>query len=152
MPGLAGRAGAGEVPEVDFVEERVSPRIGLVPRQRYSVCVDGADPVRPRTDRLLLEAGATTFFALANAGVEAECAGVKTPLPGLLRLGERFADVIECADVNRGIRARRFAERGLIHKHDAADVFVAREHCRLPIADCRLFVLILLLALVLDSI
>src|SRR5208337_2879135 len=77
----------------------------------------------------LLEARAAAAFALPPAGVEAEGAGVQTALLRRLRLGEDGPDVIERADIDGGIRARRLAENGLIHQHDPAEVFGTVKHC-----------------------
>ena len=69
-----------------------------------------------------LETGAPAAFALALARVEAEGAGVQTPLLGQFGLGKELADVIECADIDGGIRARGFAQDGLLHQDDAAQM------------------------------
>jgi len=71
----------------------------------------------------LLEAGAATTFALALAGIEAECAGVEAALFGGVGLGEQFADVVERADVNGGVGTRGLAERLLVHEHGTAELF-----------------------------
>src|ERR1043166_243657 len=70
----------------------------------------------------LFEARAPAAFTLALAGVEAEGAGVQTPLPGGLGLGKKLADVIEGADIDSGIGARRFAQYGLVNQDDAAEM------------------------------
>ena len=40
-------------------------------------------------------------------------------MPGVV--GEEFAHVVKSADIDSGIRARRFAESGLIHEDDLAE-------------------------------
>src|SRR2546427_11065831 len=70
----------------------------------------------------LLETGAVTTFALPLGGIEAERAGVEAALFGRVGLGKQFANVIERADVNRSVGARRLAERRLVHQHGAAEV------------------------------
>src|ERR1022692_532187 len=74
-----------------------------------------------------LEAGAAAAFALALRGIETERAGIQATLLRRFGLRKEFPDVLERADVNGGIRARRFAEGGLIHQYDAAQMFDARE-------------------------
>jgi len=69
-----------------------------------------------------LEAGATAAFALALRGIETERAGAEAALAGEFGLGEEFAKVVECTDVNGGVGARRLGESGLIHENDAARV------------------------------
>src|SRR5689334_12396228 len=76
------------------------------------------------------EAGAPTAFALTLAGIEAERAGVQAALFRRAGLGEEFADFVECADVNRGVRARRFAERRLVHENGRAKMFPAGQRNR----------------------
>ena len=75
----------------------------------------------------LLEARATAAFALALCGVEAEGARVEPALAGQFRLGEQFADIVECADINRRIGAGSFGENGLVHDDGVAERFPARE-------------------------
>ena len=74
-----------------------------------------------------LEAGTATFLTLADGGVEAERAGVEAALLGDFGLCEDFADVVERADIDGGIGARRFAESGLIHHDHAAEGLEAGE-------------------------
>src|SRR5690348_2189031 len=71
----------------------------------------------------LLEPRAAATLALTLAGVKAERAGIEAALFGELGLGEKFADVIKCADINGGIRAWRFAENRLVNENDAAKMF-----------------------------
>lgn len=75
----------------------------------------------------LLEARAPAAFALADAGVEAEGAGVEAALLRQFGGGEEFAEVFERADVNGGVGARGFAERGLIDEDDLGEVLPAGE-------------------------
>ncbi len=75
----------------------------------------------------LLEASAAAALALALGGIEAEGAGVEAALAGRLGLREHFADVIERADIHRRIRARRLAERSLVHHQHAAEMLDASE-------------------------
>ena len=77
----------------------------------------------------LLEAGTATFFTLTDAGVEAECTGVQAALLGDFGLGKDFADVVERTDIDGGVGARGFAERGLIYEDDLAEGLVAIEDC-----------------------
>src|SRR5450759_3275196 len=84
----------------------------------------------------LLEARAAASFALPLAGVEAEGAGIESALLGLLGLGEDGPDVIERANIDGGIRARSFAEDGLIHQDDAAEVFGTLKECGMRSAEC----------------
>ena len=73
----------------------------------------------------LLEPCAATFFALADAGVEAEGAGIQAALPGHFGLREDFADVIERADIDGWIRTWGFAQSRLVHEDNLAERFVA---------------------------
>ena len=84
----------------------------------------------------LLEPGAAAALALALAGVEAEGAGVEPALLGRLRLGEESADVVERADIDRRVGARRLAENGLVHQHHAAEVLSAAQECGWRSAGC----------------
>src|SRR5215211_4969882 len=65
-----------------------------------------------------LKAGAPALLALALAGVEAECARVEASLLRVFGRSEEFANRLKRADVNRGIRARRAAQRRLIDQDD----------------------------------
>src|SRR6185369_3096659 len=76
----------------------------------------------------LFEAGAAAPLTLALGRIEAEGAGVETPLFGDLGLGEEIANVFERADVDSGIGTRRFAENGLIDEHDPSEMFAALQN------------------------
>ena len=83
--------------------------------------------VREELHLHVLETVAAAGGAAAVAGVEAEgAAGVLALLRGGLG-GEQRADGIEGADVARGIRARRAADRVLIDHDDIIDQLSARE-------------------------
>src|ERR1039458_10146567 len=71
----------------------------------------------------LLEAGSPAPFTLALGRIEAEGTGVEAALPGLFGLGENFPDVIKRANIDGRIRARGLAKDGLVHQHNAAEVF-----------------------------
>ena len=71
-----------------------------------------------------LKARAATTLALTLRRIKTEGTGVQAALLRHLGLCKDFADVFKRADVNRRIGARGFAQRRLIHQHDAADVFV----------------------------
>src|SRR2546426_7521726 len=71
----------------------------------------------------LLETRAAAAFALALGGIEAERAGVEAALLRGVRLGEQFANVVERANVNGRVGARRFAERRLVHENSAPEMF-----------------------------
>src|SRR6185503_20175054 len=72
-----------------------------------------------------LESGSAAAFALTLSRIETERAGVEAALSGGVVLGEQFANVVECPNVNGRIGARRFAERRLVHQHGPAKLLPA---------------------------
>src|SRR5438105_13577572 len=66
----------------------------------------------------MLEAAARAGRAAPVAGVEAESTRGVAPLPRELRLREDFADLVERADIARGVGPRGLADRRLVdHYH-----------------------------------
>ncbi len=65
----------------------------------------------------VLEARAAAGGAAAVAGVEREHARAVVALEGHRRGGEQLADLVERADVAGRVRARRLADRALVHEH-----------------------------------
>ena len=74
--------------------------------------------------------GAAAAFTLALRGIETEGAGAQTTLLRQTGRGEEFANVVERADIDGRVGARRFAQAGLIDQNDAAERFPAGQ-CRL---------------------
>jgi len=68
------------------------------------------------------EALARAMLAAALRHVEREPAGIVAALPGGRRGGEQLAHLVEQARVRGQVRARRAADRLLVHAHEAAHV------------------------------
>ena len=76
-----------------------------------------------------LETRTAAAFALSLRRIETERARIQSALFRNFRLRKDFANVIERANIDGGIRPRRFAERRLVHEHRAVDVFETFETC-----------------------
>src|SRR6476620_10075458 len=62
---------------------------------------------------------------VASAGLEREVPGLPAPAPGVRRLGEQAADLVERPGIGRGCRSRVLADRRGVDLDDLADVACA---------------------------
>ena len=83
--------------------------------------------VRQEAHLQLLHAVAAAHLAAPALHVERKASGLVAARLGRLRLRKKLADFREEADIRRGIRPRRTADRRLVNLDDLVEVFHARQ-------------------------
>src|SRR5438128_1681901 len=93
-----------------------------------SVAIGAADEdIAQKLHLDFFETSAAASFALTLRGIETERAGVESALFCGFGLSEHLADIIKSADIDGRVRARCFAEDGLVHQDNTAEVFASLE-------------------------